>query len=117
MDLENAREAFRRMIASPDRATGHVEGDTFRLKPKPGRRAVPVTLYGRIEPDREGTLISAWPFPHWSIIIWFSVWAWFCIQLVHAPVWFIALGLIVGIVSFVVDARRGYDLLRQIYMG
>jgi len=117
MDLENAREALRKLIESPDRATGRVEGGIFRLKPKPGRRGVPVTLYGRIEPDREGTLVSAWPFPHWAIILWFPIWAWLGIQLVHAPLWFIVLGFIAGIVSFIVETRRGYDLLRQIYVG
>ncbi len=115
MDLESAREALRRVIAGSGRATGHVESDTFRLNPKPGRRGVPVTLYGRIQPDREGALVSAWPFPHWAMILWFPVWTWFCLQLVHAPLWLITLGFIAGIVSFVVETRRGYELLRRIY--
>jgi hypothetical protein len=116
LDFENAREALRRVIAESSHATGYVEGDTFRLNPKPARRGVPVTLYGRIEPDRDGTLVSVWPFPHWAMIFWFPVWTWFCLQLVHAPVWFITLGFIAGIISFVVETRRGYDLLRRTYL-
>jgi hypothetical protein len=116
MSPESAREALRQLLASRGRATGEIEGDTFRLHPKPRRRGVPVTLYGRIVPDREGTMVSAWPFPHWLIILWFPIWAWFCIQLVHAPTWFIILGFVAGIVSFVVETRRGYDLLRQTYV-
>ena len=115
MDPEKAREALRRVIASTDRAKGHVEGDTFRLHLKLWRRGFPVTLYGRIESDGEGSLVSAWSFPHWAIILWFPVWAWFCIQMVHAQMWFIALGFIGGIVGFVDQTRRGYDLLRRTY--
>src|SRR6185369_615413 len=69
MDIEGTREAFRRLVASRDRATGQVEGDKFRLHPKPRRRGVPVTIYGRIAPDREGTVIAAWSFPHGGMIL------------------------------------------------
>jgi hypothetical protein len=116
MDIEGTREAFRRLVASRDRATGQVEGDRFRLHPKPRRRGVPVTIYGRIAPDREGTVIAAWSFPHRGMILWIPVWIWFGLQLVHAPMWFIILGLVVCIISFIVETRRGYDLLRQIYV-
>ena len=112
-DSESVREALRRLIASHDRASGHIDGDTFRLRPKPGRRGVAVTLHGRILPDRGGSLVSVWSLPHWVIIIWFPVWAWFCLRLVHAPIWFLVLGFLGGIVSFIVETRRGYDLLRD----
>ena len=113
-DTEIVREALRRLIATRERATGHVELDTFTLYPKPGRRGVQVILYGRVLPDRDGTLVSAWPFPHWSMILWIPIMFWFGIQLVHAPLWFIILGLVACIISFVVETRRAYDLLRQI---
>ena len=112
-DSEGVREALRRLIASQDRASGQIDGDTFRLRPKPRRRGVAVTLYGRILPDRDGSLVSVWSLPHWAIIIWFPVWAWFCLYLVHAPIWFLVLGFIGGIVSFIVETRRGYSLLRE----
>ncbi len=112
-DSESAREALRRLVTTRERATGLVESDTFRLRPKPRRRGVPVTLYGRILPDREGTLISAWSFPHWAMILCIPIWCWFGIQLVHAPLWFIILGLVGCVISFVVETRRGYDLLRE----
>ena len=112
-DLEAVREALRRLLGCEGRASGEIEGDTFRLHPKPKRRSVPITLYGRIEPDRDGTLISAWPSPHWTTIIWVPVWVWFAVIVVHAPFWFVVLGIIVSLVSFVMEARRGYDLLRE----
>ncbi len=113
-DAESVREALRRLIADRDRAKGSIAGDTFCLNPKPRRKGVPVTLRGRIVPEREGTLVSAWPFPHWMMIAWIPIWCWFCLQLVHAPMWFIILGLVVCAVSFVIETRRGYDLLREI---
>jgi hypothetical protein len=113
-DSESVREALRRLVTTRERATGQIDSDTFRLRPKPTRHGVPVTLYGRIAPDRDGTLILAWAFPHWAMILWIPIWCWFCIRLVHAPLWFIILGLVVCIISFVVETRRGYDLLRQI---
>jgi hypothetical protein len=113
-DSESVREALRRLIATRERATGHVESDTFRLYPKPRRRGVPVTLYGRIHSDRDGTLVSAWTFPHWAMFLWIPIWCWFCIQLVRAPLWFLVLGVVGGVISFIIETRRGYDLLRQI---
>jgi hypothetical protein len=114
MSPEQARFALHNLVASGERATGQIGADTFRLHPKPRRRGVPVTLRGRLVPETGGTLISVWPFPHWLMLLWFPVWAWFCVQLVHAP-WFVLLGFIVCVVSFVDETRRGYDLLRQTY--
>jgi hypothetical protein len=112
---DQARFALHDLVAKGERATGHIDADTFRLHPKPRRRGVPVTLHGRLVPESGGTLISAWPFPHWLMLLWFPVWAWFGIQLVHAPMWFIVLGFLVGVVSFVDETGRAYDLLRQTY--
>jgi hypothetical protein len=113
-DAEAVREVLHRLISDRDRANGSIAGDTFRLHPKPRRKGVPVTLRGRIVPEREGTLVSAWPFPHWMMIAWFPIWCWFGLQLVHAPTWFIMLGLVVCTISFIIETRRGYDLLREI---
>src|SRR6478672_1935519 len=110
-DSESVREALRRLIAGDGRARGEINGDRFRLRPRPRRKSVPVTLYGRIIPDRDGTVVSVWPFPHWATILWFPVWAWFGFALAHVPLWFVVLGFIVGIFSFVVETRRAYDLL------
>ena len=112
-DSEGVREALRRLVAGRDRASGQIDGDTFRLYPKPMRRGTPVTFYGRIAPDRDGSLIRVWSVPHWGIVIIFPIWVWFGRQLVHAAWWFIILGLVVCIVSFIVETRRGYDLLRE----
>jgi hypothetical protein len=71
-DSEGVREALRRLVADHDRASGHIDGDTFRLYPKPRRRGVPVTLYGRILPDADGSLLRAWPIPHWMMIVWIA---------------------------------------------
>ncbi len=113
-DLENVCEGLRRLFIGHDRADGHVQGNAFRLNPRPSRRGVPVTLYGRIEADLQGTLISAWPFPHWLMILWFPLWVLLGIWLVQSSMWFIALGFLAGVVSFVLEVRRGYDLLREI---
>jgi hypothetical protein len=115
MTPDQARFALQDLVASGERATGQIDGDKFRLHPKPRRRRVPVTLRGRLAPESGGTRISAWSFPHWLMILWFPVWAWFGIELVHAPTWFVVLGFLVGVVSFVDETRRGYDLLRQTY--
>lgn len=115
MTPDQARLALHDLVVGGERATGQIDGDTFQLHPKPRRRGVPTTLRGRLAPERGGTLISAWPFPHWLMLLWFPVWAWFGIQLVHAPTWVIALGFIGGVVSFVDETLRGYDLLRQTY--
>jgi hypothetical protein len=112
-DSEGVREGLRRLIAGDGRARGQINGDTFRLRPRSRRKSVSVTLYGRITPDRDGTLVSAWPFPHWAIILWFPVWALFCFAFVHAPIWFVVLGFIGGIFSFVIETRKAYDLLRE----
>jgi hypothetical protein len=112
-DSEGVREALRRLVSGSDRASGQIDGDTFRLYPKPRRRGTPVTFYGRIAPDRDGSLIRVWSVPHWGIVIFFPIWVWFGRQLVHADWWFIILGLVVCIVSFIVETRRGYDLLRE----
>jgi len=113
-DIESVREALRRLITNGDLAKGSINGDTFRLHPKPRRRGVPVTLCGRLVAEPDGTLVSAWPFPHWMMLAWIPVWCWFGLQLVHAPMWFIILGLIVSAVSFVLETRRGYELLKGI---
>lgn len=112
-DPEGVREALRRLIAGDGRARGEVNGDTFRLRPRQRRKSVPITLYGRITPDRDGTLVSAWPFPHWAMILWFPVWTWLCFALAHVPVWFVVLGFMVAIFSFIIETRKAYDLLRE----
>jgi hypothetical protein len=115
MTPDQARFALDDLMSSGECATGQIDDDIFRLYPKPRRRGVPVTLRGRFTPERGGTVISVWPFPHWLMLLWFPFWAWFGIQLVHAPMWFIVLGFLACIVSFVDETRRGYDLLRQTY--
>jgi hypothetical protein len=112
-DSEGVREALRQLVAGTDRARGHIDGDTFRLRPEPMRRGTPVTFYGRILPDRDGSLIRVWSVPHWPVVAFFPIWVWFCRQFVHAPWWFIILGLVACIVSFIIETRRGYDLLRE----
>lgn len=114
MTPDQARIVLQDLVASGERATGFIDGDTFRIHPKSHRRSVPVTLRGWLTPEAGGTLICAWPFPHWLMLLWFPVWAWFCIQLVHAP-WFVLVGFILGVVSFIIETQRSYDLLRQIY--
>ena len=115
MTPDEARFALHDLVADGERATGQIEGDIFRLHPKPRRRGDPVTLRGRLAPEADGSLISVWPSPHWLMLVWFPIWAWFGLQLVHAPMWFIMLGFLVGVVSFVDETRRGYDLLRHTY--
>jgi hypothetical protein len=112
-DAEGVREALRRLVAGSDRAQGQIDGNTFRLYPKPTRRGTPVTFYGRISPDRDGSLIRVWSVPHWGTVIFFPIWVWFGRKLVLADWWFIILGFVVCIVSFIVETRRGYDLLRE----
>jgi hypothetical protein len=112
-DSESVRGALRRLIAGNNCASGQINGDTFRLYPKTRRHGTPVTFYGRIMPDRDGSLIRVWSVPHWSIVIFFPIWVWFGRQLVHAPWWFIILGLVVCIISFIFETRRDYGLLRE----
>jgi hypothetical protein len=115
MTPDQARFAIHDLMVRGDRATGQIDGDTFRLRPKRRRRSIPVTLYGRILPEPGGTLVLVWPFPHWLIFLWFPIWAWFGIQLVHAPDWFIVLGFLACIAGFIGETYRGYVLLRQTY--
>lgn len=112
-DTERVRDVLRQLVTDSDRASGKINGNTFCLYPKPMRRGTPVILYGRISPDRDGSLIRVWPFPHWSIAIFVPIWAWFGRQRVHAPWWFVLLGLAVCIVSFIIETRRGCLLLRE----
>lgn len=37
------------------------------------------------------------------------------IQWVHAPLWFMMLGILLAVFGFVDETRRAYDLLRQAY--
>jgi len=115
MSAGEAREALVRLAADRSRATGKIGGHTFRLHPKPRRHGVPVTLYGRMAADADGTVVSAWPFPRWVMILWFPICVWFCLQFVRAGVWFSIFGLVAFIVGFCVETRRSYDLLRQTY--
>jgi hypothetical protein len=115
LSVSEAREAMIRLADDSSRASGKIDGDTFRLHPKPRRRGTPVTFYGRFLSDRDGTLIRVWSVPHWAIVIFFPIWVWFGRQQVHAPWWFVILGLVACIASFIFETRRGYDLLRQTY--
>jgi FAD/FMN-containing dehydrogenase len=115
MSASEAREALIRLAADSSLATGTIASDTFRLYPKPMRRGTPVTFYGRILADRDGTLIRVWSVPHWAIVIFFPIWVWFGRQEVHAPWWFVIVGLVGCIISFLYETHRGYDLLRQTY--
>jgi hypothetical protein len=113
-DSEGVREALRPLVDDNDRIKGgYIDGDTFRLYPKSLSRNTPVIFYGRIVPDKDGSLIRVWSVPHWSIIIFFPIWVWFGRQEVHAPCWFIVAGFVVCIVGFVIETRRGYSLLRE----
>ena len=112
-DSEGVREALRRLVADNDRATMQINGNTFSLYPKPTRSGVPIKFYGCIVQDRDGSLIQVWSLPHWSLVIFFPFWVLLCWQLLHAPLWFIIMGLIVGVISFIVETRRGYGLLRE----
>jgi hypothetical protein len=112
-DPESVREALRRLVAGNDRASGQIDGDAFRLYPKPMRRNTPVTFYGRITPEIGGSLIRIWAVPHWSIVVFFPIWVLFGWRLVRAPWWFIVLGLVVCTISFFVETQRGYVLLRE----
>jgi hypothetical protein len=113
MDADSVREALQRLVARHDCDSGHVEGAIFRLCPKSGRYGLPITLYGRIVSDHEGTLISVWSYPHWTVFPWIPLWVWFCIRFIRAPMWFIIGGIVLCILSFFIQTRRGYDLLRE----
>jgi peptidoglycan/LPS O-acetylase OafA/YrhL len=116
-DLEAAREALRTVIAAKDRATGHVKGDTFWLNLKAlGRSSTSVTLFGRIEPDRDGTLVSAWPLPYGAIfLLWLPFLATFVLHDDSDALGMLLLLFMAAMISIVVEIWRGYDLLRQTF--
>ena len=116
VNAECVRDGLCRLIESADCEAGYVEADRFRLVPKTGRRGVRVAFYGRIIPESDGTLVSAWALPHWTVVFSALIWCGVGIPLAHAPLWLIAFGLVALTVGFIVEARRGYDLLREIGM-
>jgi len=93
----------------------HFVGSKFRLKTEPLRRGIPVVLHGSIVPDTGGSLVTVWPLPHWSMVVWLPIWCWFAIALVKAPLWFVAVGIVVGVVSFLVEVYRAYAVIRKAY--
>ena len=101
------------LLARRERATGRIMGRNFTLQPVSGPYSVPVTVRGAIDDAGTGAVITARVAPHWIMVAGFFVWAWIALEYVSAPIWFLALGFVICMVSFEKQKQKAYDFLRE----
>ena len=101
------------LLARRERVTGRIKGRSFTMEPVSGPYSVPVTVRGHVDEEGSGAVIIARIAPHWIMIVGFIAWAWVLIEYVRAPLWFLGLGFVVCMISFVKQKQKVYDFLRE----
>jgi hypothetical protein len=111
---DEARFLLHDLVSRGD-LVGDIEGDYFHLQSRPQRRAFPLVLYLSVIPKAGGTIVTMWPFPHWSMLVWFPICTLFALSFIRDSLWFVALAFVLCIAKFITQTCRYYALLRRTY--